>query len=66
MVSNGITSGGVCEREVSLLSRHAAAISAMTLSPSGRAVVSGDSDGVMIRWDVDARREEFRVHGARS
>ena len=51
----------MCQRDVSVLADHES--TAMTLSPDGRTLFSGDGYGSLVFWDLAAGRERIRIQG---
>ena len=49
-------------REVTLLARHEGSVQHVVLSPDARVLVSIDSNGTAVFWNVPEERERFRVN----
>ncbi len=54
----------LCQRDLSVLSRHDRPVGVVALAPDGRTLATADSDGFVILWDLVASRvrKRGRVH----
>lgn len=50
-------------RDFSLLSRHEAPIVSLAMTPEGRLLVTGDTEGYLVFWDLATNQERARVRG---
>jgi WD40 repeat protein len=58
----------LCDRATGTLRQvfrgHHAKVSALTFSPDGQSLLSGDTKGVVKRWDITPEKEASRISGA--